>query len=94
MNRVNVRTTSDVFIIFQWSLFPVQDLNCFEAMTGRLYKHRCQRVVNDYEALRMALNSEMARRIEEKKMKAAHMQHKSRPSFKLIPSSTNVETMV
>ena len=58
LTRVTALATSS----FQWELFKLPDLDCFDVMLKRLLKQECENIVMDYEAYRMALCRELERR--------------------------------
>ena len=51
---------------FQWELFRLPELECFDAMLTRLFKQELETIVMSYEDYRLALLKEMDRRHNEK----------------------------
>lgn len=51
---------------FQWELFRLPELDCFQAMLNRLYRQELESIVMGYEAYRLALFKEMERCLKEK----------------------------
>lgn len=52
--------------MFQWELFRLPELDCFQAMLNRLYRQELESIVMGYEAYRLALFKEMERCLKEK----------------------------
>lgn len=52
--------------MFQWELFRLPELDCFQAMLNRLYRQELESIVMGYEAYRLTLFKEMERCLKEK----------------------------
>ncbi|KAK7077656.1 hypothetical protein SK128_019645, partial [Halocaridina rubra] len=49
----------------RWELFRLPELDCYQAMLNRLFKHELHGIVMSYEMYRIALTREIERRMQQ-----------------------------
>ncbi|KAL1110338.1 hypothetical protein AAG570_007869 [Ranatra chinensis] len=57
------RASQEIDHKLRWELFRLPELDCFNAMLTRLYKHQLEEIVMRYEAYRSALLCEIEKRL-------------------------------
>ncbi|CAG7723679.1 unnamed protein product [Allacma fusca] len=57
--QVYSQAPSELDSKLRWELFRLPELDCFDAMLKRLFRHELERVVMSYEVLRLAIIHEM-----------------------------------
>lgn len=77
----------------KFELFRLQELDCYQAMLNRLFKHEMREIVMSYEMYRIALSLELEKRMESQAFSTESERHAVHQSFG-IPQELSFPSIV